>query len=329
MKPMLHYARRAGIALTAAALALTACGAWAQAGYPNRPIRIIVPWPAGGGVDVVTRTVAEKMSVRLGQQVIIDNRPGATGNIGAGMGAKAAPDGYTLLVASAPMTINPSLQRNLPFDLGRDFTPLGLMASSPYMLVVNPSVGKSVKDLVASARAEPGRISYASPGPGTQQNIVGEVFKDMAHIDIIHAPYKGGPQALTDMVGGHIQMMFHGVPAVMPFVKSGQIKGVAVATKQRLPLFPDIPTMAEAGYPGIEASEWYGLVAPAGTPKDIVVVLGNEIGKALNAPGVREQLIAKGYEPASNSNPEQFGAFMAAEQKKWALAIKQSGVRAE
>jgi len=329
MKPMLHYARRAGIALTAAALALTACGAWAQAGYPNRPIRIIVPWPAGGGVDVVTRTVAEKMSVRLGQQVIIDNRPGATGNIGAGMGAKAAPDGYTLLVASAPMTINPSLQRNLPFDLGRDFTPLGLMASSPYMLVVNPSVGKSVKDLVASARAEPGRISYASPGPGTQQNIVGEVFKDMAHIDIIHAPYKGGPQALTDMVGGHIQMMFHGVPAVMPFVKSGQIKGVAVATKQRLPLFPDIPTMAEAGYPGIEASEWYGLVAPAGTPKDIVVLLGNEIGKALNAPGVREQLIAKGYEPASNSNPEQFGAFMAAEQKKWALAIKQSGVRAE
>jgi len=329
MKPMLHYARRAGIALTAAALALTACGAWAQAGYPNRPIRIIVPWPAGGGVDVVTRTVAEKMSVRLGQQVIIDNRPGATGNIGAGMGAKAAPDGYTLLVASAPMTINPSLQRNLPFDLGRDFTPLGLMASSPSMLVVNPSVGKSVKDLVASARAEPGRISYASPGPGTQQNIVGEVFKDMAHIDIIHAPYKGGPQALTDMVGGHIQMMFHGVPAVMPFVKSGQIKGVAVATKQRLPLFPDIPTMAEAGYPGIEASEWYGLVAPAGTPKDIVVVLGNEIGKALNAPGVREQLIAKGYEPASNSNPEQFGAFMAAEQKKWALAIKQSGVRAE
>ena len=329
MKPMLHYARRAGIALTAAALALTACGAWAQAGYPNRPIRIIVPWPAGGGVDVVTRTVAKKMSVRLGQQVIIDNRPGATGNIGAGMGAKAAPDGYTLLVASAPMTINPSLQRNLPFDLGRDFTPLGLMASSPSMLVVNPSVGKSVKDLVASARAEPGRISYASPGPGTQQNIVGEVFKDMAHIDIIHAPYKGGPQALTDMVGGHIQMMFHGVPAVMPFVKSGQIKGVAVATKQRLPLFPDIPTMAEAGYPGIEASEWYGLVAPAGTPKDIVVVLGNEIGKALNAPGVREQLIAKGYEPASNSNPEQFGAFMAAEQKKWALAIKQSGVRAE
>jgi len=329
MKPMLHYARHAGIALTAVALALTACGAWAQAGYPNRPIRIIVPWPAGGGVDVVTRTVAEKMSASLGQQVIIDNRPGATGNIGAGMGAKAAPDGYTLLVASAPMTINPSLQKNLPFDLGRDFTPLGLMASSPYMLVVNPSVGKSVKDLVASARAEPGRISYASPGPGTQQNIVGEVFKDMAHINIIHAPYKGGPQALTDMVGGHIQMMFHGLPAVMPFVKSGQIKAVAVATKQRLPLFPDIPTMTEVGYPGIEASEWYGLVAPAGTPKDIVVLLGNEIGKALNAPGVREQLIAKGYEPAGNGSPEQFGAFMAAEQKKWALAIRQSGVRAE
>ncbi|MGO4331770.1 tripartite tricarboxylate transporter substrate binding protein [Cupriavidus sp. 2TAF22] len=321
--------RHAATALTAVSLALCAAGAWAQSGYPNRPIRIIVPWPAGGGVDTVTRTVAEKMSASLGQQVIVDNRPGATGNIGAGMGAKAAPDGYTLLVASAPMMINASLYRNLPFDTGKDFVPLGLMASSPYMLVVNPSTAKSVKDLVARARAEPGRISYASPGPGTQQNIVGEVFKGMAHIDIVHAPYKGGPQALTDMVGGHIQMMFHGVPAVMPFVRSGQLKGVAVATSQRLALFPDVPTMAEAGYPGIEASEWYGLVAPAGTPKDIVVLLGNAIDKALGAPGVREQLSGKGYEPATNSNPEQFGAFMAAEQKKWAVAVKQSGFRPE
>jgi tripartite-type tricarboxylate transporter receptor subunit TctC len=330
MKTMPLRARvHARIALTAVALALTAGGAWAQSGYPNRPVRIIVPWPAGGGVDVVTRTVAEKMSASLGQQFIVDNRPGATGNIGAGMGAKAPPDGYTLLVASAPMTINPSLQKNLPFDIGKDFAPLGLMASSPYMLVVNPSVGKSVKDLVAKAKAEPGKFSYASVGPGTQQNLVGEIFRDMARIEIVHAPYKGGPQALTDMVGGHIQMMFHGVPAVMPFVKSGQLKGVAVATRQRLPLFPDVPTMAEVGYPGIEASEWYGLVAPAGTPKEIVVLLGNEIGKALNAPGVREQLAAKGYEPASNSNPEQFSAFIAAEQKKWALAVKQSGFRPE
>lgn len=330
MKTMpLRVRVQAGIALTAVALALTAGGAWAESGYPNRPVRIIVPWPAGGGVDVVTRTVAEKMSASLGQQFIIDNRPGATGNIGAGQGAKAPPDGYTLLVSSAPMTINPSLQRNLPFDIGKDFAPLGLMATSPYVLVVNPSVGKSVKDFVAKARAEPGKNSYASVGPGTQQNLVGEVFRHMARIDIAHVPYKGGPQALTDMVGGHIQMMFHGVPAVLPFVKSGQLKGVAVATKQRLPLFPDIPTMAEAGYPGIEASEWYGLVAPAGTPKEIVVLLGNEIAKALSVPAVREQLASKGYEPATNSNPDQFGAFMAAEQEKWALAVKQSGFRPE
>ncbi|SOY47257.1 conserved exported hypothetical protein [Cupriavidus taiwanensis] len=326
MKSVLH---RVGHALGAIALAAGAASALAQGGYPNRPVRIIVPWPAGGGVDTVTRTVAEKMTASLGQQFVIDNRPGATGNIGAGMGAKAAPDGYTLLVASAPMAINASLQKNLPFDFVKDFAALGLMASSPYMLVVNPSVGASVKDLVARAKSEPGKLSYASVGPGTQQNVVSEVFKDMARVDIVHAPYKGGPQALTDMVGGHIHMMFHGVPAVMPFVKGGQLKGIAVASKQRLPLFPDIPTMAEAGFPGIEASEWYGLVAPAGTPKDIVALLGKEIEKALNAPGVRQQLASKGYEPASGGSPDQFATFMAAEQKKWALAIKQTGFHLE
>ena len=323
MKSVLHRA------LGAIALAACAASALAQGGYPNRPVKIIVPWPAGGGVDTVTRTVAEKLSASLGQQFVVDNRPGATGNSGAGAAAKAAPDGYTLLVASAPMAINASLQKNLPFDLGKDFAPLGLMASSPYMLVVNPSVAGSVKDLVARAKAEPGKLSYASVGPGTQQNVVSELFKDMARVDIVHAPYKGGPQALTDMVGGHIHMMFHGVPAVMPFVKGGQLKGIAVASKQRLALFPEIPTMAEAGYPGIEASEWYGLVAPAGTPKDIVALLGKEIEKALNAPGVRQQLASKGYEPAAPGSPDQFGTFIAAEQKKWALAIKQTGFRLE
>ncbi len=326
MKSVLN---RFGRTLGAIALAACAAGALAQGGYPNRPIRIIVPWPAGGGVDAVTRTVAEKMTASLGQQVVVDNRPGATGNIGAGMGAKAAPDGYTLLVASAPMAINASLHKNLPFDMGKDFAPLGLMASSPYMLVIHPSVGGSVKDLVARAKAEPGKLSYASVGPGTQQNVITEVFKETAHINVVHAPYKGGPQALTDMVGGHIQMMFHGVPAVMPFVKGGQLKGIAVASRQRLPLFPDVPTMAEAGFPGIEASEWYGLVAPAGTPKEIVALLSKEIDKALNAPGVRQQLLSRGYEPASQSSPDQFATFMAAEQKKWALAIKQTGFRLE
>ncbi|WER49516.1 tripartite tricarboxylate transporter substrate binding protein [Cupriavidus sp. WKF15] len=326
MTSVLH---RVGRSLGAIALAACAASALAQGGYPNRPVRIIVPWPAGGGVDTVTRTVAEKLSASLGQQFVIDNRPGATGNIGAGAAAKAPPDGYTLLVASAPMAINASLQKNLPFDLGKDFAPLGLMASSPYMLVVSPAIAGSVKELVARAKAEPGKLSYASVGPGTQQNVVGEVFKEMAQVNIVHAPYKGGPQALTDMVGGHIQMMFHGVPAVMPFVKGGQLKGIAVASKQRLPLFPEIPTMAEAGFPGIEASEWYGLVAPAGTPKDIVALLGKEIEKALNAPGVRQQLASKGYEPASSSSPGEFATFMAAEQKKWALAIKQTGFRLE
>lgn len=317
------------IVKTFGGMALAACAAAvpAQDGYPAHPIRVIVPWPAGGGVDVVTRAITEKMSATMGQQFVIDNRPGATGNIGAAMGAKAPADGYTLLVSSAPMAINTTLQKNLSFDLGKDFAPVGPLASSTYVLVANSSVGNTVADLVARAKAEPGKLTYASVGPGTQQNLIGEMFKRQARVEIVHAPYKGGPPALTDIMGGHIQMMFHGVPAVMPFVKSGKIKALAVASAQRLPLFPDVPTMKEAGFPGIDAKEWYGLVVPVGTPKEVVARLNSELNKALEAPDLREGLIAKGYEPASAGTPAQFGAFMAAEQTRWAQFVKETGFR--
>ncbi|MGY2492871.1 Bug family tripartite tricarboxylate transporter substrate binding protein [Cupriavidus sp. CP313] len=320
---MTSVLNRIGRTLGVLALAAGATSAVAQGTYPNRPIKLIVPFPAGGGVDLIARTVAEKLSASLGQQVVVDNRPGASGNIGAVAVAKAAPDGYTLLLATTPMTINAS---SLPFDAAKDFAPVSLLGSSPFVLVVNNNVAKSVKELVEQAKAKPGQFTYASTGLGTQQHLTGEMFKYIAGLDIVHAPYKGAPQALTDMVGGHVQMMFHGLPVVLPFLKSGQLRAVAVARKQRTSALPDVPTMTEAGYPGIDAGDWYGVVAPVGTPKEIVTRLNGEIVKIMNTPTVRDQLLSKGYEPASSS-VGQFSEFIVAEQRKWSGVIKQSGIR--
>lgn len=320
---MKRIAKSIGVTIFASfALAVSA-----QESYPSQPIRVIVPWPAGGGVDVVTRAIAEKLSASMGQPFIIDNRPGATGNIGTAMAAKARPDGYTIVMVGAPTVISMSLEKHLPYSFTKDFVPIGLMASSSYVMVVSSSVGNSVKELVARAKAEPGKLSYASVGPGTQQNLIGEMFKRQAGVSIVHVPYKGGPPALTDVMGGHIQMMFHGVPSVMSFVKSGKVKAIAVASAQRLPVLPDVPTMAEAGFPGIDAKEWYGLAVPAGTPPAIVTRLGNELSKALSIPALREQLAAQGYEPAVPSNPAQFAEFTSAEYTRWAQFIKETGFR--
>ncbi|UUZ67331.1 tripartite tricarboxylate transporter substrate binding protein [Polaromonas sp. P1(28)-13] len=318
--------RRAGYFLSAIALAATVPCAWAQGGYPNRPIRIIVPWPAGGSVDVATRVVAEKLSVSLGQPVMVDNRAGASGNIGATAGAKAVPDGYTLLVATTPMLINQSLYGGLPFDPAKSFTAVSLLVNVNYVLVANPTVANSVKELVVQAKARPGQISYASSGPGTQLHLHGEAFKQKAGIDIVHVPYKGAPPALADMIGGHVQMMFPGFPVVQPLLKTGQLKALAVVGKRRLALLPDVPTMAEAGFPGMDSVEWYGVVAPAGTPRDIVARLNSEIVKTLNMPDVHTLLASKGYEPAS-STPEQFSALIKSEQVSWASFVKQMNRR--
>jgi tripartite-type tricarboxylate transporter receptor subunit TctC len=249
-------------------------------------------------------------------------KPGAGGNIGAAAAAKAAPDGYTLLVATTPMIINRSLYANLPFDTARDFVPVSTLVNLNYVLVANPKVAVSVADLVAQAKARPGQISYASSGPGTQLHLLGETFKKQAAIDLVHVPYKGAPPALLDMLGGQVQMMFPGYPVVKPMLESGRLKPLAVVGKHRLASLPNVPTMAEAGYPGIDSVEWYGVVAPAKTPEAIVTRLNKEIVAILNMPDVRKLLSEKGFEPMS-STPQQFGAQIASEQVKWANVVKE------
>lgn len=325
MRNSIRCARRAFAAICFAAASAGAC---AQAVYPQHAIKLIVPWPAGGSVDIAARVIAEQLSVNLGQPVLVDNRPGAAGNIGAAAVAKSAPDGYTLLMATTPMIINRSLYSNLPFDLSRDFTPVSQLVTLNYVLVVNPSVANSVQALIAKAKANPGQISYASSGPGTQLHLIGEGFKRQAGIDIVHVPYKGAPPALADMVGGHVQLMFPGLPVVEPLLKSGQLKALAVVSKRRLPLLPNVPTLAEAGVSNIDFTEWYGVVVPAGTPDKIVTKLNGEIVKILKMPEVRQRLASRGFDPAGGT-PQEFADLIQEEQKKWASTVAQSGVRVD
>lgn len=317
-----------GRAIVAMTLAACAASVLAEGAYPSRPIRVIVPWPAGGSVDIATRIVTERASAGLGQPVIVENRPGAAGNIGAQAAAKAAPDGYTLLIATTPMIINRSLDDKLPFDLARDFTPISTLVTLNYVLVVNPSVAASVPDLVRKAKARPGEITVASSGSGTQLHLLGEAFRKHAEVDIVHVPYKGAPPALADMVGGNISMMFPGFPVVQPLLKSRQLKALAVVGKHRLPRLPDVPTLAEAGVPGLDAEEWYGVVAPSGTPGNIVARLSDEFAKVMRNPAVRERLDGHGFEPAG-STPQAFAELIRAEQQKWPVLARQAGLHRE
>jgi tripartite-type tricarboxylate transporter receptor subunit TctC len=315
-------------AIGAMALAASAAGALAEGVYPNRPIRMIVPWPAGGSVDIATRIVTERLSAGLGQPVIVENKPGAAGNIGALAAAKSAPDGYTLLVATTPMIINRSLDDRLPFDLARDFKPISQLVTLNYVLVANPSVAGSVQELVHKARMQPGQLTYASSGPGTQLHLIGEAFKKQTGVDIVHVPYKGAPPALADMVGGHIAMMFPGFPVVEPLVKSGQLKALAVVGKHRLARLPDVPTLAEAGVPGLDSVEWYGVVAPAGTPDAIVARLDSEIARVIRSPEVQQRLASRGFEPVS-STPQGFADLIQADERKWPVVVRQAGLHRE
>jgi len=314
--------------LVAIGLAAAATGAWAQDSYPNQPIKLIVPWPAGGSVDIATRILVDQLAINLGQPVVVDNRPGAAGNIGAAAAAKAAPDGYTLLIATTPMIINRYVSGIVPIDLSRHFTPISELVNTHYVLAVNPAVAGSVHDLVAKAKAAPGTMSYASSGNGTQLHLLGEMFKRQAGVNITHVPYKGGPPALADLVGGHVQMMFPGIPVVDPLIRSGQLKPLAVVSKRRLALLPNVPTLAEAGIPNIDSTEWYGLVAPAGTPDKVVARLAAEVLRVFKTPGVRERLESRGFEPVGGT-PKEFAELIDAEQKKWAEVVKQSGVRVD
>lgn len=307
---------------------LSTAAAHAQGTYPDRPLRIIVPWPAGGSVDIATRVVAEQLSTDLGQPVLVENKPGATGNIGAAAAAKAAPDGYTLLIATTPMIINRSLSREPLADLARDFKPISLLVTTNYVMVVNPAVAGSVQELVAKAKANPGKMAYASSGPGTQLHLIAETFKRQAGIDVVHAPYKGAPPALADLVGGHVQMMFPGVPVAEPLIKSGQLKAIAMASKQRLPSMPDVPTMEEAGIKGIDFVEWYGLVVPAGTPDNITALLSRAVVKVMASTQVQQRLLSRGFQPAGRGM-DDYAALIREEVKKWPAIVRQAGLHPE
>jgi len=312
-----------------AMFACIALGALAQS-YPNRPIRLVVPFPAAGTTDILARAAAQKLTESLGQAVIVDNRPGAGGNIGSDLVAKSAPDGYTLLMGTVGThAINPSLYSKMPYDHVKDFVPVVLVAGVPNVLVVNPALPvNSVADLIKLAKDKPGTINFASSGSGTSIHLSGELFKTMAGVDMTHVPYKGSSPALTDLIGGQVQVMFDNLPSALPQIKGGKLRAIAVTSLKRAPALPDIPTISESGLPGFEASSWFGVLAPAGTPAPIVARINAEVNRWLQSADAREKLISQGAEAAGGS-PEQFAAHIRAESEKWAKVVKASGAKVD
>jgi len=312
-----------------AVLALLATGAWGQA-YPAKPIRLVVPFPAGGTTDILARAVGQKLTEAWGQPVVVDNRPGAGGNIGAELVAKAASDGYTLLMGTVGThAINASLYAKMPYDHIKDFAPVILVAGVPNVLVVNPAVPvNSVQELIAYAKANPGRLNFASSGSGTSIHLSGELFKVMAGVQMTHIPYKGSAPALQDLIGGQVQLMFDNLPSALPQIKGGKLRALAVTSAARAAALPDVPTVAEAGLPGFEASSWFGVLAPAGTPVAIIARLNAEIAKWLASPEAREKLASQGANAAGGS-PEDFAKHIAAETAKWQKVVKESGAKVD
>ncbi len=304
-------------------------GAQAPA-YPTKPIRIVVPFPPGGATDLLARDVAQKLTDAWGQSVIVDNRPGAGGNIGSELVAKAAPDGYTLEMGTVGThAINASLYAKMPYDHVKDFVPIILVAGVPNVLVVNPSVPvNSVAELIAYAKANPGKLNFASSGAGTSIHLSGELFKVMAGVDVTHVPYKGSAPALQDLLGGQVQFMFDNLPPSLPHIKAGKLRALAVTSTTRAPALPDLPTMAESGLPGFEASSWFGLLAPAGTPPAIVAKINAEVAKWLATPEAREKLAKQGANAAGGTS-EDFAKHIAAETAKWAKVVKASGAKVD
>jgi len=298
--------------------------------YPNKPVRMVVPFPPGGTTDILARAVGQKLSESWGQQVVIDNRPGAGGNIGTDIVAKSPADGYTLLMGTVGThSINASLYSKLPFDPIKDFAPVTLVASVPNVLVVNATIdAKSVKELIALAKSRPGQLAFASSGNGTSIHLAGELFKSMTGTSMLHIPYKGSAPAIAELLGGQTNMMFDNLPSAMPHIKSGRLRALAVTSVRRSPALPDVPTIAETGITGYEASSWFGVLAPAGTPKDVVAKIQADIAKALNTPEIRERLSGQGAEPVGDT-PEHFAEHIKAESAKWARVVKDSGARVD
>lgn len=301
----------------------------ALAEYPERPIRLIVSYPPGGGTDVTARAIAPKLSELLGRQILIDNRPGAGSTIGTDLVAKAAPDGYTLHMTDTTFGIIPGLYAKLPFDAVRDFQPVVQVTSVPVGMVVHPSLPvRSPRELVALAKAKPGALNFGSGGIGTPVHMAGELLKLAAKIDIVHIPYKGAGPAFTDLMGGHFHLMFPTLQSAVPHIKSGRLRLIGLTTEKRSSAFPDTPTLGEAGYPGVLATAWFGIQAPKATPQTIVARLHAETIKALQDPGVRQRFETEGAD-VIGSSPAEFSAFIANEIAKWTKVVKDAGIKAE
>lgn len=315
-----------------AALLASATGVFAQTpgdAYPAKSIRLIVPFAPGGGTDITARTIAQKLTERLGQQVVADNRPGANGTIGVDIASKSPPDGYTLSMISSSHSVNVSLFKKLPYDLANDLAPITQATSQPYALVVHPSLPvKSVKELIALARAKPGSLNYGSSGTGGLSHLSGALLASLAKIDIVHIPYKGGSPAMIDVIAGQIQMLYSTILQSHAHLKSGKLRGLAVTTAKRSPAEPNLPTMQEAGVPGYEVAGWYGVVAPAKVPQPILEKLNREIVEILRSPDVGPRLAADGSEPVGSSR-EAFGAHIRSEIAKWNKLVKEANIRSE
>lgn len=297
--------------------------------YPSKPVRLIVPFSAGGPADVLARLIGEKLQRSLGQTVVVINKDGAGTILGVDMGAKASPDGYTLLLGNVAMVINSSTGKRLPYDLQRDLVPVSLVFTQPLILVLNPAVPlTTLKDLIAFAKANPGKLKYGSSGIGTSIHLATELFRTAVGIEMTHIPYKGAAPALTDLLGGQIDLLFPGISPVVAYVKTGRLRAIGLTSRQRSPALPDVPTLIELGVANYESTGWYGVLVPAGTPKTIVARLNRELVATLNLPDLREKLISQGGDPVS-STPEQFAAFIADELKKWTHVIRTANIQIE
>lgn len=318
---------RISAAIFACLLSLGLAAPASAQNFPERPIRLVIPFPAGGSTDLVGRLVAEKMSEGIGQQIVVENRGGAGGNLGAGEVARATPDGYTILMGTvATHALNPAVYTKMPYDAAKDFAPISLLVTVPNVLVVHPSIpANTAQELIALLKANPGKYSYASSGNGTPLHLSGELFKTMAGVDVVHVPYKGAGPALVDVIGGQVPIMFDNLPSSTQHIKSGKLRGLGVTSPQRAPAFPDMPALNEA-LPGYETYTWNALFAPAGTPPEIVKKLNEEANKAVNDPKVKEKL-AEFSATVVASTPEELGKHVEAELAKWAPIVKASGAK--